>query len=74
MVSQKRYLCVLITALSLPFQQAFAQEEYDDTLEEVRVTGSRALFSTADDAPVPISVLSNETLTTTGATELGRAI
>ncbi len=74
MTSQQRYLCVLVTALLLPFQQALAQEEYDDSLEEVRVTGSRALFSTADDAPVPISVLSNETLVNTGATELGRAI
>jgi iron complex outermembrane receptor protein len=74
MLSRKRYSCVLITALLIPFHQALAQEEYADVLEEVQVTGSRAKFTTADDAPVPISVLSNETLTNTGATELGRAI
>ncbi len=50
-----------------------AQEE-DAVLEEIVVTGSRARFSTADDAPVPVSVLTNEMLTNTGATELGRAI
>lgn len=50
---------------------ASAQEEI---LEEVTVTGSRASFSTAEDAPVPVSVLTNEMLTNTGATELGRAI
>jgi len=52
---------------------ALAQDE-DNVLEEVMVTGSRANFSTADDAPVPVSVLTNEMLTNTGATELGRAI
>jgi len=52
---------------------ALAQEA-DPVLEEVVVTGSRANFSTADDAPVPVSVLTNEMLTNTGATELGRAI
>jgi len=74
MTTPRRYLLVLITSCSIPFNLALAQEEYDDSLEEVRVTGSRASFSTADDAPVPISILSNETLTNTGATELGRAI
>lgn len=53
-------------------QPAVAQEE--EILEEVTVTGSRASFSTADDAPVPVSILTNEMLTNTGATELGRAI
>jgi iron complex outermembrane receptor protein len=52
---------------------AAAQEE-DSVLEEVTVTGSRAAFSTADDAPVPVTVLTNEMLANTGATELGRAI
>jgi len=51
-----------------------AQDEFDDALEEIVVTGSRAAFSTAEDAPVPVSVLSNEDLVNTGATELGRAI
>lgn len=49
-------------------------QEKDSVLEEIVVTGSRAKFSTADDAPVPVSVLTNEMLTNTGATELGRAI
>jgi iron complex outermembrane receptor protein len=51
---------------------AAGQEE--EILEEVTVTGSRASFSTANDAPVPVSILTNEMLTNTGATELGRAI
>ena len=57
----------------LPFQAATAQDD-ENALEEVTVTGSRASFSTAQDAPVPVSVLSNEMLSNTGATELGRAI
>jgi len=51
---------------------ALAQPE--EVLEEVTVTGSRASFSTAEDAPVPVTVLTNEMLANTGATELGRAI
>jgi len=54
--------------------QAVAAEEYDGVLEEITVTGSRASFSTAQDAPVPVTVLTNEMLSNTGATELGRAI
>ena len=53
---------------------ALQAQDDENILEEVMVTGSRASFSTADDAPVPVSVLSNEMLTNTGATELGRAI
>jgi iron complex outermembrane receptor protein len=76
MIIRRLYLLALITSCSIPFSLALAQEqaEYDDSLEEVSVIGSRAAFSTADDAPVPITVLSNEMLTNTGATELGRAI
>jgi iron complex outermembrane receptor protein len=51
-----------------------ASAQGEEILEEVTVTGSRASFSTADDAPVPVSILTNEMLTNTGATELGRAI
>ncbi len=65
-------LFVLFTAI-IPLQSTMAQE-VEDVLEEVTVIGSRASFSSAQDAPVPVSVLSNETLTNTGATELGRAI
>jgi len=63
---------VLIT-VAIPLQTAVAQD-YEEVLEEITVTGSRASFSTAEDAPVPVTVLSNEMLTNTGATELGRAI
>ncbi len=66
------YLFVFMAAL-LPLQVATAQDN-DDVLEEITVTGSRASFSSAQDAPVPITVLSNEMLSNTGATELGRAI
>ena len=71
---QQLYLGALVTSFIIPFQLAMAQDGYEGALEEVQVTGSRASFSTADDAPVPVSVLSNEMLTNTGATELGRAI
>jgi len=54
--------------------QPLSAQEFDDALEEIMVTGSRAAFSTPQDAPVPVTVLSNEMLTNTGATELGRAI
>jgi len=64
------YTCM---AVLLPLQ-AVAAEEYDSLLEEITVTGSRANFSTAQDAPVPVTVLTNEMLSNTGATELGRAI
>lgn len=73
MSTRLRLLPFLITSVVCG-SNAIAQDEFDDALEEVIVTGSRANFSTADDAPVPVSVLSNETLTNTGATELGRAI
>ena len=63
----------VIAAVLIPLQPVMAQE-YEEVLEEITVTGSRAQFSTAQDAPVPVTVLSNETLVNTGATELGRAI
>jgi iron complex outermembrane receptor protein len=67
-------VCLLISISGLlPLQAAMAQD-YDEVLEEVTVTGSRASFSSAEDAPVPVTVLSNEVLANTGATELGRAI
>ena len=65
-------LSVLFLAAAAWSPVAGAQEEA--VLEEVTVTGSRASFSTAEDAPVPVSILTNEMLTNTGATELGRAI
>lgn len=63
----------IILASLIPIQ-AIAAEEYDKVLEEITVTGSRASFSSAQDAPVPVTVLTNEMLSNTGATELGRAI
>jgi iron complex outermembrane receptor protein len=69
---RNHYLFVFMAAL-LPLQAATAQDN-EDVLEEITVTGSRASFSSAQDAPVPITVLSNEMLSNTGATELGRAI
>jgi iron complex outermembrane receptor protein len=72
MQTGKLCLFVLISIL-LPFQ-ASAAEESDEILEEITIIGSRASFSSADDAPVPVTVLTNEMLSNTGATELGRAI
>ena len=68
-----KYCLSGIVAVLIPSQSLMAQE-YEEVLEEITVTGSRAQFSTAEDAPVPVTVLSNETLVNTGATELGRAI
>ncbi len=65
-------LCALL-AVFLPLQPATAQDN-ENVLEEITVTGSRANFSSAEDAPVPVTVLTNEMLSNTGATELGRAI
>ena len=64
------YACM---AVLLPFQAATAQDN-ENVLEEITITGSRASFSSAQDAPVPVTVLTNEMLSNTGATELGRAI
>lgn len=77
MMITKRLFYFLAILITLPLQSAAAQDagaEADGVLEEVMVTGSRAGFSTPQDAPVPVTVLSNEMLTNTGATELGRAI
>ena len=63
------YACM---AVLLPFQAATAQDN-ENVLEEITITGSRANFSSAQDAPVPVTVLTNEMLSNTGATELGRA-
>ncbi len=69
----RNYQIYVFMAVFLPLQPATAQDN-ENVLEEVTVTGSRASFSTAQDAPVPVTVLSNEMLSNTGATELGRAI
>lgn len=74
---RKSALLCLSTSLIFPFNSLLAQEsgdEFDNVLEEVMVVGSRANFSTPQDAPVPVTVLTGEMLTDTGATELGRAI
>ena len=60
------YACMVVL---LPFQAATAQDN-DNVLEEITITGSRANFSSAQDAPVPVTVLTNEMLSNTGATEL----
>jgi len=72
-MKMRNYFLFAFVAALLPLQVATAQDN-ENVLEEVTVTGSRASFSTAQDAPVPVTVLSNEMLSNTGATELGRAI
>jgi iron complex outermembrane receptor protein len=69
-----RFPPISILALASVTWAPLASAQEEAILEEVTVTGSRAAFSTAEDAPVPVSVLTNEMLTNTGATELGRAI
>ena len=48
----RNYQLYTFMAVLLPLQ-AVAAEEYDGVLEEITVTGSRANFSSAQDAPVP---------------------
>ena len=69
----RNYQLCAFMAVFLPLQPAMAQDN-ENVLEEITVTGSRANFSSAEDAPVPVTVLTNEMLSNTGATELGRAI
>ena len=69
----RNYQLCAFMAIFLPLQPATAQDN-ENVLEEITVTGSRANFSSAEDAPVPVTVLTNEMLSNTGATELGRAI
>jgi len=67
------YLAVsaAIVSLSQP-GTALAQEV--PTLEEVIVTGTRALGRTAEDLPVPVDVLTAQAMTDTGETEVGRML
>jgi len=52
--------------------QLVAQQEL--ALEEVVVTGTRAKGRSAEDLPVPVDVLSAESLANTGQTEVGRML
>lgn len=53
---------------------AAAQEKPAGPIEEVYIVGSRALGRTAEDLPVPVDVLSADSLEKTGQTEVGRML
>lgn len=66
------FLAVAAAVVSLSqTNHVIAQET---TLEEVVVTGTRALGRSAEDLPVPVDVLSAEDLANTGQTEVGRML
>lgn len=60
---------------SLSVDAAFAQDAPNaGAIEEVSVVGTRTLGRTAEDLPVPVDVLSAESLQKTGQVEVGRML
>ncbi|MBE9550083.1 MAG: TonB-dependent receptor [Proteobacteria bacterium] len=69
----KKLLLPVMIAAALPVTVQ-AQEESENMLEVVAVTGTRVKHRSVEDSPVPVDVLSSDDLLNTGATELGRAL
>ena len=67
------FLAVSAAILSMS-QSAIVAAQDVPTLEEIVVTGTRALGRTAEDLPVPVDVLTAEAMTETGETEVGRML
>jgi len=67
------FLAVSTALLALSQANSAAAQEVP-TLEEVVVTGTRALGRTAEDLPVPVDVLTAQAMTETGETEVGRML
>ena len=67
---------VAILAFSPVSQQAWAQNgaDEDTVIEEVVSIGTRSPGRVASDSPVPVDSLSAESLSATGATEVGRML
>tara|TARA_R110001599_G_scaffold353231_1_gene591027 strand:- start:106205 stop:108763 length:2559 start_codon:yes stop_codon:yes gene_type:complete len=67
------FLAVSAAVLSMS-QAALVAAQEVPTLEEIVVTGTRALGRTAEDLPVPVDVLTAQAMTDTGETEVGRML
>jgi len=67
------FLAVSAAILSISQSTIVAAQEVP-TLEEIVVTGTRALGRTAEDLPVPVDVLTAQAMTDTGETEVGRML
>lgn len=67
------FLAVTAAVVSLSQSSLVAAQEVP-TLEEVVVTGTRALGRTAEDLPVPVDVLTAQDMANTGETEVGRML
>lgn len=71
---QRSPLYLAISAVLASFSHAPLVNAQEPVLEEVVVTGTRALGRSAEDLPVPVDVLSAEQLEATGQTEVGRML
>lgn len=67
------FLAVTAAVISLNQAGSAAAQEVS-MLEEVVVTGTRALGRSAEDLPVPVDVLTAEAMANTGETEVGRIL
>lgn len=73
-----RFRSVLLASLMLPADPSFAQQAEaaagTDASDTIIVTGTRRTDRTVADSPVPVDVISTETLTRTGLVETARAL
>ncbi len=68
-------LAAPVTAQQAPAQtQAVADDAQPDPASTIIVTGTRRIDRTVADSPVPVDVISAESLATTGHTEINRAL
>lgn len=67
------FLAISAALISLSPAGSLAAEEVA-MLEEVVVTGTRALGRSAEDLPVPVDVLTAQAMADTGETEVGRML
>jgi iron complex outermembrane receptor protein len=65
-------IAALTAAATAPAQTA--EEEDEGLIEEVVVLGSRAPGRTQKDLPVPVDLLTSDSMTTTGHSEVGRML
>jgi iron complex outermembrane receptor protein len=65
-------VAALTAAAAVPAQTG--EEEDEGVIEEVVVLGSRAPGRTQKDLPVPVDLLTSDSMTTTGQTEVGRML
>ncbi len=72
-LSKSRLAALAVLSLTLAGPVP-AQEQADDTLEEVIIVGTRTTGRLATDSPVPVDAFNSDAFDRTGATEVGRAL